>query len=449
MKYPGQESITLEFKESIPKKNQIVNTVLGFCNRFGGRLIIGVNDSGDIIGVPEEGIDAQIEALHESIFKSCTPSILPTVYSQRFDDKIVLIVEVSTGMNKPYFLTREGMMNGTYIRLGSLTVKAPPEIVEELKWQARGVSVDEIPVYNATLADIDEQTFFNFLSTRQREYQVSDQTSLLKHYKIIIDEHGRFYPTIAGTLLFGREPQRYFPEAFIICTHFKGRSGRDVLATQDCTGTLFQQVDACINFILSRLHRTFIIKAAKREEAYEIPPVAIREMVINAIVHRNYGLHGAVKIAIYDDRIEIFSPGNFPGPLHSDQLEMGITYIRNSVICKIFRESGYIEKLGSGFLTLFTSYREYHLPEPIVIENTGFVKCILPRAPAEPQPVLLGDRENQVTRLLYLSPQLTAQDIVKHLGVSRQTAVRILNGLVKEGVLTRQGKGPGTIYIRK
>lgn len=448
MKYPHPESVMLEFKEKIPTKNQIVKTVLGFCNRFGGRLIIGVKDNRDIVGLPETQVEELIDSLHESIFKSCSPTILPTIYLQRFDDDIVLVIEVSAGVNKPYFLNSEGQNKGTYIRLGSVTVNATAEIIEELKWQAKGFFADETPVYNATPAELSEKRFFDFLQARKLSYRIEEQQKLIKHYKLTIDEHGRTYPTVAGMLLFGVDPQRYFTESFIICTHFKGVAGREAIATRDCTGNLFQQAEDSIAFILSRLNREFKIKSRKREERFEIPEIAIREVVINAIVHRDYYIAGPIKIAIYDDRLEIFSPGNFPGPLQVDQLEMGITYIRNPVIGKIFREAGYIEKLGSGFLTLFRSYRQYQLPKPTVIESTGFVKCILPRPTQKTGSVTVEDHIQKILSLFYISNEITAQDVVKLLHVSRQTASRILANLVKENILMRQGKGPSSYYVK-
>jgi len=448
MKYSGYESVSLEFKEKIPNKNQIVKTIIGFCNRFGGKLVLGVRDDGEVLGVPETGIEALIDSLHESIFKSCTPTILPSIYLQRFEEKIVLVIEVSSGVNKPYFLTTEGLSHGAYIRLGSVTISATPEVIDELKWQAKGFSADETPVYGASLADVDEKQFLEFLQVRRLAYRIEDQKNLMTHYKLTIDEHGRIYPTMAGLLLFGHEPQRYFPEAFVICSHFKGKSGREVMATRDCSGNLFQQTEESLSFILSRINRIFDIKKAKREERFEIPQIAIREIVINAIVHRDYRLPGPVKIAIYDDRIEIFSPGNFPGPLQVDQLEMGITYIRNTIICKIFREAGYVEKLGSGFLTLFDTYRQYHLPRPHVVENAGFIKCILPRPQAQSKPEKTDSQHDKILRLFYMTDQLKTQDVIKQLAVSRQTASRILSALVEKGILKRVGSGPSTYYIK-
>jgi ATP-dependent DNA helicase RecG len=309
-----------------------------------------------------------------------------------------------------------------------------------------------MPVYSATESALDEKQFTNFLRVRKLSYHIDEQKKLFQHYKLILNEHGRTYPTVAGLLLFGSEPQRYFSEAFIICTHFKGTAGRNVIATRDCTGDLFQQADESIAFILSRINREFNIKKLKREERYEIPQMAIREVVINAIIHRDYNLTGPIKIAIYDDRVEIFSPGNFPGPLQTDQLEMGITYIRNPVICKIFREAGYVEKLGSGFLTLFNTYREYHLPQPIVIESPGFIKCILPRPSANASVVAveadIDHRTQKILNLFHQTDEITSQDVMKVLAISRQTAARVLSELVINKVIRRKGKGRGTSYIK-
>ena len=273
----------------------------------------------------------------------------------------------------------------------------------------------------------------------------------MKSYKLLLEDNHRIYATVAGVLLFSSNPQYYLPEAFVICTHFQGTEGRNVLATRDCTGTLFQQVNDCLAFLSERLYHQFEIKGTQRDEQLEIPEDALREVVINAIVHRNYQISGPGKIAIYSDRVEIFSPGNFPGPLQSDNLEMGLTYIRNPVICRIFREAGYIEKLGSGFITLFSRYRERQLSTPMVVERTGFVKCILPRPSNQPEhpAVTVEDmRESTIIRLLNVVDALTTKDIVNQFHVSRQTAYRILTVLVNKGLLKKKGSGAATVYIR-
>src|SRR4051812_29806467 len=117
MKYPESESSTLELKREPPKNRQIVKTVVGFCNTYGGRLILGVADNRDVIGLDDALIDEIMEHVDKTIADSCSPQIMPRVYTQRFEDKSVLIIEVSEGMSKPYFRCSEGLKNGVFIRL--------------------------------------------------------------------------------------------------------------------------------------------------------------------------------------------------------------------------------------------------------------------------------------------------------------------------------------------
>ncbi|MCB1107690.1 MAG: ATP-binding protein [Chlamydiia bacterium] len=162
MKYPEQESSTLEFKQTLPENSQIIKTVIGFCNRNGGKLIVGVKENGTIVGIPEEKIQKVMEYLNKSIYEASSPPIIPAVYSQRIGNKTLLIVEVSSGMNKPYYRTSEGIGKGTYVRLGRSTVKASADMVEELKWQTRGRSFDLMPVYHAKEEDLDPAKLMHF-----------------------------------------------------------------------------------------------------------------------------------------------------------------------------------------------------------------------------------------------------------------------------------------------
>lgn len=447
MKYPDKESAIIEFKSTLPTKQQIIKTIIGFCNLFGGKLILGVGDDGTIIGVPEDSLDEVISSLHKSIYESCTPHILPMIHSQRIQDKVIVMIEVSAGMNKPYFLTSLGLEEGCFVRIGIQTVKATPSMIKELQWQALGKEPDEMPVYSASQEDIDAKLFEAFLAGRG--IVTSNWCELAIHYGLLVEEHKRTFASYAGLLLFGKTPQRFLSEAFVICSHFSGTSGREALATFDATGTLFAQHNEAMAFVISRLYKSYKIKGVgPREEALEIPPEAIREVILNALVHRDYYIRGPSRIFIYDDRIEVFSPGNFPGPLKADQLEMGFTYVRNAVIGRIFREAKLIEKLGSGLKTLFESYRERGLPPPQIIEGNGFVKVILPRPGLKVSRKEMGVLD-EPSRLFHIVDEISVGDIVKELHVSKATATRMVTRWLEEGKVIRIGKGSATRYTLK
>lgn len=444
--YPDYESTTLELKESLPKNEQLIKTAVAFCNMYGGRIVIGVRDDRKIVGVTELEADRLMSYLHMTIFESCTPPILPQIYQQRIEDKVVVVIDISSGMTKPYFITAQGLTKGTYLRLGRNTVRANSEVIEELKWQSRGRSADEPPVHHGTTEDLDTSKIADFLNQRKTASKsLSINESILKSYKIITEDQGRTYPTLGGLLCFAKQPQYFFSEAFIIVSHFDGISGRKVLATRDCSGRLFEQYEDAMNFIKSRLTRKFEIRGSKRTEQLEIPEVAIREIVLNAIVHRNYNLKSPSKIAIFDDRLEIFSPGLFAGPLSVKDLEKGLTYIRNTVVCKIFREAGYIEKLGSGFTTLFDSYAKAGLERPEIVEGENYVKCTLPRARLQAGSLPKSDQD-RILELIERIGLVSISQVQSMLGVSRASAGRKLAKLVVEGKIKRIGKGAGSRY---
>lgn len=449
MKYPDKESSILEFKQALPQNNQIAKTLIGFCNQHGGKIVVGVHDDGTIIGLSEDEIEYALEYLDQMVYKATCPPIIPKVYAQTISDKMVLIIEVASGMNKPYYLQKEGLEHGTYIRLGRSTLKATADIIEELKWEAHGLTFDTMPLYQAKMKDLNIAKIKTFFKTSKGSKKIpSDFELALIAYNLIVREHAHTYPTIAGILLFGNEPDAFFSEAYINCTRFAGNEGREALATLDCYGTLMEQFHEAYNFVLSKLHRSFTIKGPIRQEEFEIPEVAVREAIINALIHRNYNIKAPIKIAIYDNRIEIFSPGSFPGPLTSKNVMMGLTYLRNTAIAKVFREVGYIEKLGTGFLTIFNSYKQRELRTPEIIDGENFVKCILPRATENfPSLKIEGDELKKILELFHYATELSISDIMKSLGISRATAGRRLKELAKQESIKKIGSGTSSRYV--
>ncbi len=442
MKYAEVESHTIEFKQEIPKNNQIFKTVVGFCNQAGGQLIIGVADDRIIVGLEEGTVMDVMEWLEHAIYSACTPPILPNIRAQRIADKVVIVITVSPGMNKPYYITSDGLENGVYIRIGRSTVRANADMVQELRWQSRGLSYDAMPVYQATTNDLNKVDIEQFFQSLRKKNITDVNDEVLKSYKLLIEEQNNIYPSVAGILLFGKDVNYWFSEAMIICSHFVGVSGREALASIDCTGPLIQQFKDAYHFVVSRLSHSFTITGPQREEKLEIPEIAIRELILNAVIHRNYHLKAPSKIAIYDDRIEIFSPGSFPAPISN--LLLGLTDIRNMAICKVFREADYIEKLGSGFIATFKSYEERGLPRPEIINGDNYVKCILPREKYD-LPQIENDLQN-IMRMFLTLDDIAVSDVVNTIHLPRSTATRKLAELVSMKLLEVHGKGKGTRY---
>jgi len=444
--FPDSESSCLEFKRTIPAHDQILKTAVGFCNQHGGRIIIGVSDNREVTGIDEQKASDLLEYLHKTIYKSCSPPIVPDIYSQRIEDRLVLVVSISPGSQKPYFVRSAGVQQGTYIRLGRSTVRADPETIADLQRQARGISFDMTPVFAAPPDALDKQQVKTFLENRPVGFKGILTRQILSAYHLVVEEQSGTYASVAGLLLFTPDPQHWFPESMIVCSRFSGVSGREAVATKDFTGSLLRQYGDTYDFILSHLDRSFTVRDKKRIESFDVPAVAVREALVNMIAHRNYAIAGPGKIAIYDDRIEFFSPGVFPGPIDTANLGSGITYIRNTAIARVLREAGYIEKLGTGFLTMIESCAAAGLPDPTVVEGTNFVKCILYRQKRH-SPADESGRE-MIRTLFCADREIGVSDVVRTYGISRATAVRRLSGLQKNGLVKRIGAGAATRYVR-
>jgi len=457
MKYPDQESSILEFKREMPKNDQVIKTIVGFCNQKGGKIVIGVDNDGTIVGLDEAQAQQLMEYLEKAILDASFPPILTNIYLRRIVDKILLIVEVAQGMNKPYYIKNEGRDNGAYIRLGRSTVKAKEDTIQELNWNSRNISFDTMPVYQAKEDDLDIEKIKKFLAMRKNAEHATFPSleQAMLSYQIITKEQLHNYPTVCGILLFGKSPQFFFPEARIMCNYFSGTDMTNpVIASKECLGTLDEQLHQARDFIVSQLYTSWKIVGVFREEKLELPEVAIREILINAIIHRNYHMPSPGKIAIFRNRIEIFSPGNFPGSLSLEQsIKGGLTYLRNQAICKIFREMNLIESYGLGFLKTFSSYEQAGIKAPEVIEGVGFIKCILPRGIPENMIKRSSKQElklehQHILRLFDNITEVAAADIIKAIGLTRQTATRRLTELVKTGYLKQIGKGRGVRYIK-
>jgi predicted HTH transcriptional regulator len=203
MKYSEKESSTVEWKREIPKNDQIIKTIIGFCNHHGGKIVIGVANTGDVVGVDSKKIEKALESLEKTIYEACYPSIIPRIYTQRFEEKIILIIEVSSGMSKPYYRKSKGLDRGCYIRLGRSTMKATADIIEELRWQANGIDFETLPNHLATKKDLDEKKIQFFLDHRKNHAKSTVNDPMLRAYHLLVLEHSKFFPTQAALLIFG------------------------------------------------------------------------------------------------------------------------------------------------------------------------------------------------------------------------------------------------------
>lgn len=255
-----------------------------------------------------------------------------------------------------------------------------------------------------------------------------------------------YMPTVAGTLLFSENPERAIPEALVICTRFSGVSGRNIIQTEEIKGPLSKQIAVSFELVSSWLKRHYQLQGIHMTARSLVPGVALREAIINAVAHRKYTIPGATKIALYEDRLEIFSPGNFPGHVNIDNLGEGITHLRNPVLGRMLHRMGMIEKLGSGIRAMFDSCRAAKLALPTFSEDGDYVKVNFRFQPLAEKAQTDADK---LIALLKIRETVTVADIVDYLGRSRNTVLSLLHQLMLEEKVQRLGKGRATRYSLK
>ena len=226
-----------------------------------------------------------------------------------------------------------------------------------------------------------------------------------------------------------------------MCSRFQGDSGREIIQTTELTGPIGRLTEESFRLASGWLAKDYKLKGARLQGQIAVPSDALREAILNALVHRKYSIHGAVKIAIYDNHLEIFSPGSFPGMVDLESLGDGTTYLRNPHVARIAHKMG--EKLGTGVRLIFDSCREAGLKRPIYHEGADSVKVTFS---FEHDRSAHGLTDESAIESLVRTRSVSVQDVMSLLSVSRNTATRKLNVLIGEGKLVRVGKGPAVRF---
>jgi ATP-dependent DNA helicase RecG len=434
-----RESRCLEYKQEASNLKKIAQTVIAFANGIGGELIIGVKDkSRRVLGIAPILLEELLDRIPISIADQVRPPIFPLIYTRMIDGAEVLVVQVYPGMQKPYYLAVEGVLKGVYIRVGAHTRRAEGGELEELSLFSRRMTYDEAPVVDCPLSDLDLTPLPKSLRSEK---------GLLSLDVISRDPHtGHVHPTKGGVLMLHSEPQRFIPEAEIIVSRMRGTHGRDTAETHLIQGSLPEQADRCAEILLAWLSHSPQVRGTRyKPTASTLPSVAIREALLNALCHRQYSIRGACKVALYPDRLEIFSPGVFAGPFVVEHLGDGSSYIRNKVVGQLARRLFLIEKRGTGIKAIFDSMQAAGLKPPEFEEGANWVKVTLRTEKAD-QTSSLNNADDIIMDLFLRKPSIKRPDVEKALSVSRATAVTFLDGLIKQGRIKRVGRGPQTRY---
>ncbi|HRF96227.1 MAG TPA: ATP-binding protein, partial [Aggregatilineales bacterium] len=328
-------------------------TLAGMANNRGGVVIVGIHEN-DIQGVADvaESID---DLLHCALALE-PPLITPLPHPITIDKKQVVILEVPAGMPHIY------MCDGRYVRReNDQNIPLKPVELRRLLIERGEMSFEMEITKGATLKDLDWEKVEGYVETLKRG-EHRDAKALLLRRGCLARKDNQLYPTNAGILLFGKSPQTFVRSAEITAVRFAGEKMGDTFSREDITGTLPEQIRRAETFLVDHLRKGVQLKATMaRNEQFEYPLEAARELVVNAVAHRDYSVDGDnIRLFLFKDHMEAFSPGKLPGPVTVANIK-DERFSRNPIIVQVLADMGYIERLGYGIDRILELMTQHNL----------------------------------------------------------------------------------------
>ena len=430
-----KESIHLELKKEYVK--DILKTVIAFANTSGGKIYIGIDDDGKVLGV--QRLDPDILKLSNSIRDSIKPDItlFTSILVEKIDGKDVIVVDVQKGASSPYYLTDKGIRpSGVYVRQGASSVPATDAAILKMIRDTDGDNFEELRSLNQNLD-------FDFLKKEFEDANIKLEHSQMRTFNII-DEDGLY--TNLGLLLSEQCPHT------IKAAVFEGSTKEIFKDRFEFSGSLLKQMKDVYSF-LNRYNRTNSeITGLKRTDTREYPEIALREALLNSIVHKEYSYSSSTLISVFDDKIEIVTIGGLTKGLSEDDIMLGVSILRNRNLANIFYRLKLIEAYGTGIPKIIESYNEYNVKPKIEISSNAF-KITLPNTLKEKSisklEKNLSDKEYLIVNMLKENEYIKRTDIEKNLSISSSMAIKLLRNMVENSIIEKLGKGKNVIYRLK
>ena len=495
------ESKNVEFKESLPEKSiKYMKSVVAFANGTGGKIIFGIADkTREVVGFDKEDVFKKMDAIANAVSDSCEPAIIPDITLQTVDGKTVIVVEISEGRQRPYYIKALGREGGVYVRVAGTTRLADEYMVKELLFEGSNRYYDQALCtgLNITDEDIDalckamkEQAVKNAHNEEQKASIKDVGRQQLRSWGVLIERDGKDYPSNAFAILAGNGGLHVATQ----CGVFKGTTKAVFVDRREYTGPLWKQIDEAFQFVLRNIHLGATIVGVYRQDIYEIPTDAIRELIINAMVHRSYLDHGTIQVAVYDNRLEITSPGKLPMGQTLERMKEGYSKIRNEALAHAFSYMNLIEHWGSGIPRIIEKVKAAGLREPEFIggevdlriniyrgqvdindvnakvpDNTDKMPDSDKRVPNNTDKMPDSDKrvpnntdkmpdsdkrvpdkeqEQRIYEYVLKYESITTAKAAEILGVKHRRARAVLMNLINGAYLKKQGAARSTVYVK-
>ena len=468
------ESDILEFKRDIPDDHlKFLKTAVAFANCNGGKIVFGVDDDRTLVGVDSLGAFRLADRITDAISNACAPQIAVSTEVATVDGKTLVVVSVPMGMACPYYVKALGKENGTFVRVGATSRVADEDTLRELEFTGAGKSFDSQICRGMAVSqrEIDRLCSAMHKTARANCENADEKRGIRKVTAAQLEDWGvlarrgeDLLPTYAFALLSGS--RKFWTE--IQCAVFRGETKAVFIDRREFTGSVLKQIDAAFDYALSKINMGMELRGIYRHDVYEIPPGAIRELIVNAVVHRQYiNPHAAsIQVALYDTHLDIVSPGGLPHGMTVKMMEEGHSRARNKALALACRYMRIIEEWGSGIPRIQKMLSAAGLKPLEIIDNGINLQFRIWRLDGNPEADKGGgmkggmkgsmktERENLATdggmktddaivSLMEKYPQITHDTLAAKLGKARNTIIKQISKLKRMGVIRRIGPDKG------
>ena len=430
-----QESETVELKAIVVE--DIKKEVIAFANCEGGKLYIGVQDDGTVSGVdnPDE-TSLQISNMVRDAIK---PDLTMFLHYETVtvDGKKIVTVDIQQGTERPYYITKKGLRpEGVYVRQGYSSVPATNTAIRRMIKETDGDHFEEIRSLEQNLTFESAKKVF---AERNVKFGLTQMKTLG-----MVTQNGVY--TNLGLLLSDQ------------CVHtikaavFQGTTQSEFKDRREFSGSLFRQMDEAYDFIdfRNQTHSTF--DKLYRIDRRDYPETAVREALLNLLVHHEYSFRASTFISLYADRLEFTSIGGLVSGVSLKDITMGISVCRNSKLANVFYRLELIEAYGTGIIKIMEAYEGTGMTPQIETSDNAF-KIILPNLNAIPEPARQmqvnpekGTLEEKVIALTNQRGFITRKEIEILLGIGQSSCGRLLKKMIENDLLIQEGKGKNTHY---
>ena len=430
------ESEVVELKAEVV--GDICKEVIAFANTKGGTLYIGVSNDGSVVGV--KNADQVMLQLNNMIRDSIKPDVTMFVgyEPQHVTDKDIIAVTIQKGTDRPYYLGSKGLKpSGVYVRNGTSSDPATDTAIRRMIKETDGDSFESMRSLEQNLSfEAAEKQFekqnIPFDAAKMQTLGMTSADGIYSNVALLLSDQ---CPSTIKAATFSGEDKGSFQDR------------------REFDGSLFQQMEELYSYLDMRNQTKATFDGLYRIDTRDYPEDALREALLNSLVHRDYSFRASTLVSVYADRIEFVSVGGLPSGIELDDIMLGLSVCRNPKLAAIFYRLQLIEAYGTGMPKIMNAYTETELKPKIEVSSNAF-KITLPNrnTGANHTETLVGTLKSEEKRILDFigsHGHIVRSDVDRLLDVSQATANRILKRMVAEGLIYQDGNGRKTKYRRK